>query len=273
MATINGIISIIKEKYQYLTPDIQTIVKNTVPMTGLCLRTANSNTAPCIYIDNLLNASVSEEDAVEHIMHIYHSAKLNIDSSLFYDKDYLLSHMYLGLQRFDNKCNYITRQSDWDNIIEYIYVRGKTDSEYYQAKITEQLLNTANIPVELAWHFAEQNTYSEIKIESMEQVISHLTDYDEFDSLPCTNMWVASNPHRINGAAVVKNLEYIKEWAIRHGYSDDGLILIFSSIHEAILLPAQSICLEEITEMINAVNTECVDAAERLATKAYLIKF
>ena len=98
MATINGIISIIKEKYQYLTPDIQTIVKNTVPMTGLCLRTANSNTAPCIYIDNLINSSVSDEDAVEHIMHIYHSAKLNIDLSLFY-----LSksprYNFLGLQR------------------------------------------------------------------------------------------------------------------------------------------------------------------------------
>lgn len=273
MATINGIISIIKERYQYLTPDIQTIVKNTVPMTGLCLRTANSNTAPCIYIDNLINSSVSNEDAVEHIMHIYHSAKLNIDLSLFYDKDYLLSHMYLGLQRYDTDCNYITRPSDWDGIIEYMYIRDKTDSEYYQVKLTEPLLKQANIPAELAWRVAETNTHAEINIESMEQVICKLTETKEYNGLPCTNMWVASNPHRINGASVVKNLEYIKEWAIRHGYSDDGLILIFSSIHEAILLPAQSVCLEEITEMINAVNTECVDAAERLATKAYLIKF
>lgn len=273
MATINGIISIIKEKYQYLNPDVQTIVKNTVPMTGLCLRTANSKMAPCIYIDNLLNSSISDEEAVEHIMHIFHSAKLNIDLSLLYDKNYLLSHIYLGLQRYDTSCNYITRPSDWDGIIEYMYLRGKSDSGYYQVKMTEALLKEANIPAELAWHVAETNTHAEIHIESMEQVISHLTDCDEFDSLPCTNMWVVSNQHRINGAAVVKNIEHIKSWAIKQGYATDGLILIFSSIHEAILVPAQSATLDEISEMIKAVNNECVEATEQLATQAYLLKF
>ena len=268
MATTNEIINAIKERYSFINPVIQIVTKNTVPMTGICMKVKGSNIAPVIYVDHLLNDNVSDADAAAAVMQIYHQSGIDIDLRIFQDKEYVLSHLYLGLQKKDNSVTFLHRNSDFEDIIEYMYVRDFLDGSNFSVKITQNLLNTLDISEELAWQTAQNHTSSEIEINTITEVISSMIpDESITEDIP---IWVMSNSLKMHGAAVATNRDFIRNCAQNHGY--DEIVVIFSSIHEALIIPAtQADSLDDITNMINEVNESCVDPVEQLATKAYLI--
>lgn len=267
MATLNGIIECLKDMKPAFEITQHEVVKNLVKLQGITIREPNSKIAPCIYIDNLLSDDISDFDAARQVLAIYNQSGLDIDISCLLDKEYILSHVYLGLQRKDDNCEYLTRPSDYDDIIEYMYIRGNIDSDHFSVKVTTGILELAGIASSEAWNSAQKATESEISISNMYEVINELTNANmgEFDYMP---MWVVSNSLKLNGAATIKNKDFIRKWAKEHGY--EKLIIIFSSIHECLLIPAQELELDYVTEMIHSVNDECVSPIEQLANKAYI---
>lgn len=271
MATIEGIIDGIKSIDNTLEPIIQTVTKNTVRLAGLCIRSENKNIAPCIYIDKYLNDSISDSEAVNIIMQIYHDSDKDFDPFSYINKDYILNHLYIGLQRKDDACEYITRNSQWDDIIEYMYVHIEFPDSAGSIKLNYDMLKRAQITEEQAWELATKSTCDELVIEPMSSVLEKMLEIESDTLADIDNtMFVVSNPRRTHGAAVLINTEAIKQWAVDKGFLD-GIIIIFSSIHEAILVPAKGIDINHISEMINIVNEESVDDTEQLATKAYFL--
>ena len=271
MATLEGIIAKIKESNPEIQPVPQTVVKNTVTIQGLCMKTDTSNISPCIYIDKMiLDSDISDEDAASQIVAIYNQTGIDIDPSVLTDREFVLNHLYVGLQRKDDECTYITRQSPWDEIIEYMYMRGQSkDGSSYSVKITEGLLKCTGIEENFAWGTAEKATLGEIKIQSLLDVFAGGVDSMELENV-VPPFYVASNTSRVNGAAVALNQDFIREWALEHDYKK--LVLIFSSIHEALLLPVEDETdLNIFNEMIQEVNSKQVDEVEQLADKAFII--
>ena len=267
MATLNGIIECLKDMKPEFEITQHEVVKNLVKLQGITIREPNSKIAPCIYIDNLLSDDISDFDAARQILAIYNKSGLDIDISCLLDKEYILSHIYLGLQRKDDNCDYLTRNSDYDDIIEYMYIRGNVDSDHFSVKVTTGILEDVGIDPSEAWNSAQKATENEISISSLSEAINWSIEEntENYDYVP---MWVVSNSLKLNGAATIKNKEFIRKWAKEHGY--EKLIIIFSSIHECILLPAKEFELDYITDMINSVNDECVSPVEQLANKAYI---
>ena len=270
MATLEGIMNTITEMRPELHPVSQDVVKNTVTMKGLCLKTEGSNIAPCIYVDSYLDSDISDEEAAEQIIATYNQSGIDIDPNLFLCKDYILEHTYVGLQRRDEGCAYITRESEWPDIIEYMYVRAKAESgEACSVKITDALLTNIGIEADELWLRAEEATKAEISIQSMAEALG-LTDM--CDTEMDVPFYIISNTLRVNGAATALNGDYIREWARKKGFAEGKLVLIFSSIHEALILPAtDEMDLDYFDTMIREVNSTEVQPQEQLADKAYII--
>ncbi len=279
MATIDGIIEKIRETNPEIQPVPQTVVKNTIAMQGLCMKKEGSSIAPCIYIDEILASDISDEEAAAQILEIYNQADMDIDPLIFMDKEFVLNNIYLGLQRKDDDCKYLTRESPWDGIIAYMYIRSEAeDGSGCSVKVTERILECAGIDVSLAWSTAEKATCSEIDIKSLLEIFGELDDLgidvdEDMDKESCEPpLYVASNRIRLNGAAVALNEEYIKNWAEEHSYNK--IVLIFSSVHEVLILPADdNTDLNKISAMIQDVNNTQVKAVEQLADRAYIINF
>ena len=271
MATIEGIILKIKEVKPELHPVVQNVVKNTVQMTGLCLKSEQSNVAPIVYIDRMLSDEVSDEDAATQIIEILNHNTLDLDISRFRNRDYILSNIYLGLQRADDNCNYLTKESPWDNIIEYMYIRDVTgDGSSYSVKVTDSLLENAGIDVLEAWSAAKKATCNEIDIQSIMEVFGEIFPESKLCEFVLP-FYIASNALKVNGAAVALNEEYIRKWACDHDFHK--VVIIFSSIHEALLLPVEEneFDLEDISNMMKEVNATQVDEVEQLSDKAYIL--
>ena len=181
-----------------------------------------------------------------------------------------MKHTYIGLQRSDEGCAYLTRESEWPDIIEYMYVRAKAESgEACSVKITDALLKNVGIEADELWTKAEEATKAEISIQSMAEALGLADICDAEVDVP---FYIISNTLKVNGAATAINSDYIREWARKKGFTEGKLVLIFSSIHEALILPASDeMDLDYFDTMIREVNSAEVQPEEQLADKAYII--
>ena len=79
-------------------------------------------------------------------------------------------------------------------------------------------------------------------------------------------MFVLTNKQKVDGAAVVLFDDVLKAFAKKHG----NFYVIFSSIHEALLIPDDyKLDLEHLTSLNVEVNDTQVACDEILGTKAY----
>lgn len=79
-------------------------------------------------------------------------------------------------------------------------------------------------------------------------------------------IWVMTNKQHLSGAATVLFDDVLKDFAKKHG----SFYVIFSSVHEALLLPTPDDAdIDAITRINQDVNQTSLDAGEVLGTKAY----
>ncbi|MCQ2522111.1 MAG: DUF5688 family protein [Lachnospiraceae bacterium] len=271
MATINGIVNVINKKY-HLYPKVQTVKKNCVEFIGLCFHEGEQHIAPVIYVDRFLTDDFTDEEAAVYVKQCYDQAGIDIDIDIFKDPTYIREHLFLGLEKKGSDTKYLTRDSAFDDIIEYLYIRDEANVDgTFSVKMSSEHLKSVNITEEEAWRLASEHTSQEIKIETMAEVLcSMMPDdaaiYDNIDDVP---MYIFSNHLRMKGAAVVTNMDYVKQWAKAMGF--DKIVIIFSSIHEVIILPADdNTDLDAISAMVVDVNKGCVAKEEQLAEKAFI---
>lgn len=269
MATTEGILTLINNNY-HVYPKIQMVCKNTVNMTGLCFYEDGQHIAPVIYIDRFLCDEFTDEEAASYVMTTYNQAGIDIDIDLFKDANYIREHLYLGLEKKGDDNKYLTRDSAYENIIEYLYIRDEASLDNtFSVKISAEHLKSVGISEAEAWNIASEHTAREIQIQTMSEVLHDMMP-DNIEQIDDVGMYIFSNHIRMRGAAVVTNLDYVKRWAKDKGFNK--IIIIFSSIHEVIVLPAtDDTDIDAITEMIQEVNKGCVEPAEQLAEKAYII--
>ncbi len=221
---------------------------------------------PSIYIDDIMSQLQDIEAIANKIIDIYEEHKTpDIDIETILTKEYIISHLNIALQRVSD--NNITKKStEYEGIEQYLIILG----DDFSIRVQDQILTSNNIDIEKAWEIALENLNKTTTIKSMANILHEQTGLPEefFENFP---MWVISNDKNIKGASAILNRKLIKDFASEQG--TDKVYFIPSSIHEAIIIPyTDDTNIEQLSSMVQDVNSTEVSPEEQLSDKAFLIE-
>lgn len=261
-----------KRGYEAITSES---IKNGVTFKGIIIR--NGNVSPIIYTDRMIERAeengLSAESVATEVIEIFEANKeCNIDISSLFDKDFVLSHIYIGIQRESDE-DLERGICDYEGLETYLYIKVSENTEgNATVKVKSDLLDRVEISSAEAWEHAEDNTNKDTVIESMAKIFAKLQglEYEPFmDDL--TPMWVISNKSRVKGASAILDRDALQNFAEEKGVT--RLVVLPSSVHEMIILPYEgSMNIEDFNEMVKEVNANEVKPEERLTDRAYFIE-
>jgi hypothetical protein len=150
-----------------------------------------------------------------------------------------------------------------------LYVRvivNETEDGTASYKVKRGMIESWDITTEELLYYAMNCMKPLYNVKSMGETLYEITGDPMFldESFP---MIVANTKDGLNGASIMYCKDILKEVADKW---EDDLIIIPSSIHECILKPLDGMELEQVTEIVNEVNTNEVDPTEVLSNHAYV---
>lgn len=255
--------------------DSQNSIKNGVVLEGIRILT-NSNVEPIIYTEKIIENAEKQhktlEEVVSEIIAVYESSKaVNFDVKMFFDRDYILNNIYIGIQK-DSTEDIEKKACELDGIESYLYIRGDSDKDgYYSAKVSRAILENANISECEAWEKAEEHTNEETTITSMAKIMCEMIDMEYSEEMEdMTPLYVLTNKSKVKGASSILNKNALVEFGKKH--NTDKIVVLPSSIHEMLLIPyTEDMDIDTFSEMVEEVNNAEVDPIERLTDRAYII--
>lgn len=259
-----------KRNYNAVPNDV---IKNGVLLNGITIKN-ETNIAPTIYIDKIIDTFDNINDIVEYIINTYESNKsININISHLTDREWILKHLYIALQKTSNE-QLIKRNCEFKDIEQFLYIREISNSDSWSAKLNLDILQSTNITIKEAWTAGEQNTFSsgETVIESMAEIFADVLECPEIQqTFPIPQMYVITNKSKVKGSVQIFDKESIRKYFPNNIHR---LICIPSSIHEFILIPTESndIDFDRFNKMIEEVNSTQVDATEQLGSQIYILE-
>ena len=253
-----------------------TVIKNSTTKHGISIK--ESNIAPCIYLDDLLAKApdIALDDLVAQIINIYENHKsIDIDLDEILSKEYILSHLYIALQRSSDE-PLIKRDCELEGIEEYLLIKGQSvEQGSWSIKLNDGILTRAEIALDEAWAAGEANTFAPdaTVIKSMMEVMNDMFDCDFEEELgnPAIPMYVVSNRTNTQGAVQVLDKKALSAFCQKCGVNK--VIILPSSTHECILIPADDseIDIKHLDSMVAEVNATQVAPEERLTNRAYIL--
>ena len=251
------------------------VTKNGIQLDGINFD-FGSNVRPTIYIASYVDEvehGKTVDDVVEEIINIVESNKNpNIDLEWLHDADNVLNNLYVAIQRCGSEA-IAKRDTQYDGIEKYLYCRIGSDIEGMASfKVSEALLNNLHIDINYAWDVAMENTRKEVVVCGMSTMIGSMMGFDSPLDDSEEMMYVISNTSKVKGACGILFDDVIKELGHRKGV--DKVAVLPSSIHECILVPLvdDSMDLQALTDMVQAVNGQEVSPLEQLGDRAYIVE-
>ncbi len=241
--------------------------------------------SPVIYIDDPYDSGIPAEEAAEKISAYLENCKPEADNlvnsvpeivtSFEKVKDYLrirLVNKFTGYEvskdasgnGFDDLC-----------LVPYIELgvigSDAPEANYASIRVTKELLGNWNVTAEEAIRIAEENSAGETyEIKDLGTMLKELMgfdasmpDADEF--IPEFPMYVVTNGKRMNGAyGVIAMKNTLKEMF------PDGYVVLPSSIHECIVIPATAYNAD-LEAMVRSINETTVSPQDKLSDNVYII--
>lgn len=251
------------------------VTKNGVIMEAIQINNGNT-VEPVIYT----GAFITEAErtgktvtvVVDAIIDCYHQSKgFEFDVNLLSDKDFILKHLYVAMQRKSNE-DLVFVDCNFDDIEAYVVLRCETEHEAgYIIKMTHELLEHVGISEALAIDTALKHTYAETELLSLSCMLNDMLNAsDENFSEEDIPLYVLTNTRQYKGASAILNREKLVEFGKK--YNAHKIVCIPSSIHEWLLLPLrEGMCIEYFNKMIQEVNMTQVEPYERLGDHAIIV--
>ena len=258
----------------------QKVNKNSVEFNAITIE-MDGNISPLIYPDERIEAANNNEitfdDVVNGIIELYENVKSkNIGSKKFFNKDFILENIYIGLQKKSNK-DIVKIPNEFD-IEAYLFIRiTDTDDNLCTVMVKPELLREASIDKNEAWDRARKNTFAETEIIPMAKYMCELTGMkytNETEEMFAMNppIYILTNKSKYRGASAFLNKKALKEICDKNNTTK--LVAIPSSIHEFLIQPydeSLGISIDEFSKMVMEVNASTVDPVDQLASKAFII--
>lgn len=164
-----------------------------------------------------------------------------------------------------------------DLSVVYRWVVEETPDAVGSVIVSNKLAKMAGMTEEELFRCASKNTRDKnpVKITSIQEIMFNelsvppeMRDMFGQEPTPADNMWIIGNEKGINGAASMLYEENLHQLAEKLG---DDLLILPSSIHEVIAIPAEMAedGLGRLTEMVQEINMGSLELKERLSNSVY----
>ncbi|MCI6913924.1 MAG: DUF5688 family protein [Lachnospiraceae bacterium] len=250
------------------------VTKNGVVMEAIQFHSGNT-IEPVIYTEPYITdadrTGKTVAVVVDAIIDCYHQSKgFDFDANLLSDRDFILNHLYVAMQRKSNE-DLVFVDCHFDDIEAYVVLRCETEHEAcYSIKMTHALLEHVGISEILATNTALKHTFAEAELISMCNMLKDMLSASDDDfSDEDISLYVLTNSRHYKGASAILNREKLLEFGKK--FNADKIVCIPSSIHEWLLLPyREGMCIDYFNDMIQEVNMTQVEPCERLGEHAVI---
>ena len=282
---VNKIREYLPETFKNAEVELQTVTKtNDLQLTGLTIRSVDSNISPTIYLENFYEKMQQDNEDLNSILSEIAEVRVRHEVSNVFDTDDIMNWDRVK-DRIVPKL--INRNWNQHLLKDRAFAPVSTDLAcIYQILLSQKFDGNASIPITLklmnTWK-TDVETLHELALTNMKRLTPPtfepmttvlrsmmgsdaddlLADFDETEE----KMFVLSNKSRINGAASILNDEFM-----RNIYSKLGdFYILSSSIHELIIVKNDNNMMspDELNSMICEVNETQVSVDERLSGHAY----
>ena len=277
------------EKYEDASVNLQEVTKNNdTVLTGLLIRTEDSNIAPNIYLEKFFEQyqdGKDMEDILRDIadVRVSHEMEQGFDVRKLTDFDQVKDHIICKLVNAEMNADYLADKPHTmveDLAVVYAVDLGGNESGHMSAPITNGLIEQYGVTAEDLHDIALQNlAESKIEFKSMRDVLVEMMFPDGLSEddprafmLPpeeeTPSMYVLSNADKLNGAAALLDAKTMEDISEKLG---GDFIVLPSSIHETIILPVNDDMDRQTLEaMVQDVNAGQVAPEERLSDHVYM---
>ena len=288
--SINEFAVLVANKINLDHPELEAKVKeitknNDTKFTGITVSN-DSNIAPVIYLDDLYSyytmGSITVSDAVETVMKTYEKSQINsVDMSDFLNFEKIRdSIVYKLINKTKNeKLLEDVPHVDMLDLAIIFCVLCPSISENGMASVTihNNHMQMWNIDVNELYEAAKKNTPKLLpaRLTSMEEMLFGMKENlgmsnEDFEELPETDipMYVLTNSVKTSGAACILYENTLKSFAEK---IDGDVVILPSSIHETILIPASlKDNMTDLIAMVREVNATQVSPDEVLSDNVYV---
>ena len=277
------------EKYDNAEITLQEVTKNNdQQLTGLMIKTEDTNIAPNIYLEGYFEQyqdGKDIEDIVRDIadVRVKHEMSQDFDVSKLTDFDQVKDHIICKLVNAEMNKDYLADKPFTpveDLAVIYAIDLGGNESGHMTAPITNKLLESYGITEQELHDIAIHNlAESQIEFKTMRDVLVDMMfpeGIQEGDPrafmLPPEeenpSMYVLSNADKLNGAAAILDSKTMEDISEKLG---GDFIVLPSSIHEVIVLPVnEDMDRQTLEAMVQDVNAGQVAPEERLSDHVYM---
>ena len=277
------------EKYEDASVTLQDVTKNNdTVLTGLLIKTEDSNIAPNIYLENFFEQYQDGRDMADILQNIadvrvQHEMEQGFDVSRLTDFDQVKDNIICKLVNAELNADYLADKPHImmeDLAVVYAIDLGGNESGHMSAPITNSLMEQYGVTTEELHDIALHNlSESQIEFKTMRDVLVDMMFPDGIQPddprafmLPPEeenpSMYVLSNADKLNGAAAILDSKTMENISEKLG---GDFIVLPSSIHETIVLPVtEDMDHHTLEAMVQDVNAGQVAPEERLSDHVYM---
>ena len=242
---------------------------NGIVRTGITV--GDGKIRPTIYIDSLYEQGMSVSQAVKEVMNIMQETEKStpqINLDWFTDYAQVKGKLVIRLYNEKTQAEVFWSAKDWgfDDLILIPYVQLNKEMS---VKATKEIMSTWGVTEDQLFADAWENTskIKEFKVQSMRDTLIELMGPGAEMMLPPTEMSMitVTSTDKMFGAigAIIMHEEIERR-------CPNGYWVIPSSVHECIIIPADSIDDYSLHRMISDVNDGQVALEEQLGDHGYL---
>lgn len=277
------------EKYDDASVTLQDVTKNNdQQLTGLMIKTEDTNIAPNIYLEGYFEQyqdGKDFEDIVRDIadVRVRHELNQDFDVSKITDFDQVKDHIICKLVNAEMNAEYLADKPHTqveDLAVMYAVDLGGGEGGKMTAPITNALMEQYGVTTQELHDIAIHNlAESQIEFKTMRDVLIDMMFPDGISEndprafmIPPEeenpSMYVLSNSEKLNGAAALLDAKTMEDISEKLG---GDFIVLPSSIHECIVLPVnEDMDRHTLEAMVQDVNAGQVAPEERLSDHVYM---
>ena len=271
----------------------EVLKNNDTRLTGLTIRSEESNVAPTIYLEGMFERYKAGNTAVpvivSEILSVYESHKntMSFDASLVTDFSACKERICYKLVNADRNRELLADAPHiivCDDLAVLFYILVSNDGEG-TATITvrNNMTDLWGVDEDELFKIALLNTQRLFRgsVMSMASVMMDLLSdrmddeyssefFDMVVSEDMVPMYVCSNSQKVNGAGVILYKDLLKQFAEKTG---SDFYILPSSIHETLLVPvSDQMEVEALRSMVREVNATQVAPEEVLSDNVYIYR-
>ena len=266
MTTRNFDIAEIKETVETMgiPAEIVTTIKNGINMSGLKIIDGGSINPVIFYTGE------STKDYIAKILDVLSSDHPDIDINLFRDRDFVLSHVRICVQKLSEEDIPKKQILNLEAYLRLDMPSKRTDNTIGTVKVTKDFITLCGIDFERLWSAAEKNTLKGLRFSSLEEEMGLPSDMPHlFDIVLYKDR---DNGTSTFGASALLFDEIFDAYCEAHDI--DACVILPSSIHEVLVLDPASIpgSYADMCDLVRSVNDAEVSPWESLTPTVFLFE-